>query len=102
MKRYIAPVAVALAILASFAYGQSLINRLEGGTEMEVLSGGTVDMQAGSTLSLAGTVVFTPTDTTPTATVGTLYFDTSCAAFLYHDGTQWLQITYNTPPVGPG
>ena len=104
MKRLILIVGIASFVLAALHFSVSTLeaqyssanyNEIGGartviGGDLDIISGGEIDIEDG------GVLYMEPTDTTPTAAIGYIYFDLSDTALKYHNGTGWIGLTAGT------
>ncbi len=101
MKRLILITGIVLFLAASLhltvsvveaQYSSANYNEIGGarfvvGGDIDIVDGGELNIEDG------GDFYMEPTDTTPTAAIGWIYFDLSETALTYHNGSGWVTLT---------
>ncbi len=100
-------VSVVEAQYSSVNYNEIGGARFVVGGDIDIVEGGELNIEDG------GDFYMEPTDTTPTAAIGWIYFDLSETALTYHNGSGWVTLTtgsgdntlddaYDEPTAGAG
>lgn len=97
MKRLLLITVIVLSVVAVLFAQYSILNYKEQGGARTVI-GGDLDIVDGGEINIedGGDFYMEPTDDTPTAEKGWIYFDDSNNALTFHSGTGWVTLSSGT------